>query len=913
METRNDLPSSRRTFLKTSAALVGTFPLAGSVLAKGFDEEIHDKGEAEPVKVTWLTKSMITYAAATCGVLWPRGKVNSKMFFEARDSKGGNVALQSWPLAFWPDGSLKWTGHAVTSQGEDLFITPVKKESVVKGISIAESADHIVVDTGKIKCTIAKKGTVPITSILRGSTVIAKDGRLVMLLQDQPDTEESKALTRKTLTGVTTTCMVEQNGPLRSVIKIMGNHKSEEGLTLIPFTVRLYFTFDSDAVRVMHTLIYDGDADKHFIKGIGISFDVPMRDKLYNRHVRFGNSEYEGVFAEAVQGLTGLRRDPGEAVRNAQRQGKAVPPENEFGPGVVNRLQYIPVFGDYTLTQMNDQSFSIRKRTQSGFSWLTSASGRRASGLGYIGTPNGGVALGVRNFWQSYPSQLDIRRAATETASITAWLWAPDSPAMDMRFYHDGMGQDTFPEQREGLEITYEDYEPGFGTAEGVARTSELLIWCLDKTPDNKSFLEMTSALQNPPLLMCDLKYLAAQKPFGGNWSLADRTSPARAKIEDQLDRYFDYYKSQIDTHHWYGFWNYGDFMHSYDADRHVWKYDVGGFAWDNSELSTDLWLWYYFLHTGKVDVFRVAEAMTRHTGEVDVHHTGKFAPLGSRHNVLHWGCSAKQLRISTAANRRIYYYLTGDERVGDLLDEQVEAAARLKELVPGRKLPGGGVPSGAASPDLLSVSFGTDWGAIAAAWLTRWERTNDPSIKQRLLNSMQSIGEQPQGFFTGSSWLDLKTGKFTISTDKSAGASHLSAVFGLTEICEELVSLTDVPKFTEAWIEYCRLYNGSPEEQQKELGQSLNKLNLQQGHSRLTAFAAYHQKDVTLAKRAWTEFYAGKAGLTIDNSKIKTITGPDVLAPVQEDRSVSTNAVAQWGLAAIQCLAFVGDQLPNE
>jgi hypothetical protein len=55
--------------------------------------------------------------------------------------------------------------------------------------------------------------------------------------------------------------------------------------------------------------------------------------------------------------------------------------------------------------------------------------------------------------------------------------------------------------------------------------------------------------------------------------------------------------------------------------------------------------------------VFRFAEAMTRHTGEVDVHHFGRFAPLGSRHNVLHWGCSAKQLRISTAANRRYYYY----------------------------------------------------------------------------------------------------------------------------------------------------------------------------------------------------------------------------------------------------------------
>ena len=29
------------------------------------------------------------------------------------DFKLGNHAMQSWPLAYWPDGSLKWTAHAL--------------------------------------------------------------------------------------------------------------------------------------------------------------------------------------------------------------------------------------------------------------------------------------------------------------------------------------------------------------------------------------------------------------------------------------------------------------------------------------------------------------------------------------------------------------------------------------------------------------------------------------------------------------------------------------------------------------------------------------------------------------------------------------------------------------------------------
>jgi hypothetical protein len=212
----------------------------------------------------------------------------------------------------------------------------------------------------------------------------------------------------------------------------------------------------------------------------------------------------------------------------------------------------------------------------------------------------------------------------------------------------------------------------------------------------------------------------------------------------------------------------------------------------------------------------------------------------------------------------------------------------------------------------MVSVSFGTDWGAVAAAWLTRWERTEDPVIKQKLLSSMQTIGAQPQGFFTGSGWLDLSNGKFKLAEDNAISVSHLSAVFGLTEVCEELVSLVDVPEFTKAWVQYCRLYNATPEEQEKALGRRPGGLNLQQGHSRLTAYAGSYLKDEGLKKRAWSEFYAGRAGIEMGKGTNRVITGPDVLTPRDEDSSVSTNAVAQWGLAAMQCLAFAGDHIQN-
>jgi hypothetical protein len=169
------------------------------------------------------------------------------------------------------------------------------------------------------------------------------------------------------------------------------------------------------------------------------------------------------------------------------------------------------------------------------------------------------------------------------------WVWAPDAPAMDLRFYHDGLGQDTHEEQLEGLNITYEDYEPGFGTPLGVARTSEMTLSMVQSTPSRERFAQLADTLRTPAVMVATPQTLYEAGVFGGTFSPPLRSTRQRTRIEEQLDWLFDFYRRQQDQHSWYGFWNYGDVMHTYDADRHTWRYDIGGYAWDNSELSTDI------------------------------------------------------------------------------------------------------------------------------------------------------------------------------------------------------------------------------------------------------------------------------------------------------------------------------------
>jgi hypothetical protein len=125
-------------------------------------------------------------------------------------------------------------------------------------------------------------------------------------------------------------------------------------------------------------------------------------------------------------------------------------------------------------------------------------------------------------------------------------------------------------------------------------------------------------------------------------------------------------------------------------------------------------------------------------------------------------------------------------------------------------------------------------------------------------------------------------------------------------------LQLLDVPEYERTWLQYCELYNAGPEAQKQALGEPLKKLNLGQAHSRVTAYAAWKTKDPQLAARAWSEFYGASAGLKLLQQPfpVTHVKGPDVLHPIDES-PVSTNAVDQWSLAAIEDLALVGDQMP--
>ena len=549
---------------------------------------------AADLSVQWLDGAPpAVNVGVSFGVPFKQGAWQRSDVLAAQASQGQPVPAQTWPLAIWPDGSIKWLGVAVSggpALGGPVRLT--KGAGAVPAVALTATQDSsgVTVDTGVIQCRLAARGAAFIETLKIAGREVARGGRLIALTEDRREDASGTTVRQEHFESEISSVTLEQAGPVRAVVKIEGLHRAlRGGRGWLPFTVRLYFSAGVEAVRMVHTFIFDGDQEKDFIRGLGVRFTVPLREEVQNRQVRFAG-EGEGLWSEPVQPAVGRQgrfaaKTDGSDIYPDQLAGKRVPNLDQFDDRSARLLQQWAVWDSFRLVQPNADGFTIEKRTNAASAWIPAGAGQRASGLVFVGDVSGGLAVSLKNFWQSYPAALEVQHASKAAAELTVWLWTPAAPSMDLRHY------DT---QAHGLEAVYEDVQPGFSTATGVARTSELTLFPSAAIPAKTETIAQAAVGRAPPVLVCPPAVLQQARAFGV-WSLPDRSTPFKKSIEDGLDETLAYYLKAVEQHRWYGFWDFGDFMHSYDADRHVWRYDLGGMAWDNSELGTDMWLWYSF------------------------------------------------------------------------------------------------------------------------------------------------------------------------------------------------------------------------------------------------------------------------------------------------------------------------------
>ena len=696
--------------------------------------------------------------AVTFGVPFDQGEINGRNnAFMLKTDKGENINFETRTLASWPDGSCKWQAFtAVIPQDVDSCVLSVDfdySQRRPQARRLRSQRHPHQNKVGKGICDV--EGIIPPFSV----TLNHKTSPI-----------------RKHI--------IERQGYICTVHKYTGDN----------YIIRAYTYRGSRQVKFVHTLLVDSTLNKEGLNELSIHFKVPMHGEAYERYVQFDDRT-----PMSVQPL--IARRPIDMERK--------------DPNTLHALRHIAKWDGFRLSQLSPNGYSIRKRATSLNPWIGTIEGTRSNGRVEIGDSTSATVFRLKDFWQSYPSTLQVDNARGDSATVTVSLYSPEAEAYSFAHY------DTIAHS---LESSYEDVQPGMSTAWGIARTSTLYI---NPDSDEESILLPTPA------------YLHRKRAFG-IWSLPVRENRRDSLVEGTLDGIMDFYEREIERNGWYGFFNYGDVMHGYDASRDQWRYDVGGYAWDNTELASPSMFWYQFLRTADRRIWRMAEAMTRHCSEVDTYHAGPHAGLGSRHNVVHWGCGAKESRISEAWWNRFMYYLTADERLGDIMHEVADADTLLYTLDPMRLAqPREKYPCSAPA----RLRIGPDWVGYASNWLTEWERTGNLKYRDKLLAGMNSIVSLPNHFFQGPMALGYDPSTGIISTDMpdEQTTNHLMPIMGGFELINELQLSIDNPQFFYLW----RIHNSQYKEKAFEIKR--NKFRI----PRLQAYAAW-QGNAPTAKAAW-------------------------------------------------------------
>ena len=696
--------------------------------------------------------------AVTFGVPFDQGEINGRNnAFMLKTDKGESINFETRTLASWPDGSCKWQAFtAVIPQDVDSCVLSVDfdySQRRPQARRLRSQRHPHQNKVGKGICDV--EGIIPPFSV----TLNHKTSPI-----------------RKHI--------IERQGYISTVHKYTGDN----------FIIRAYTYRGSRQVTFVHTLLVDSTLNKEGLNELSIHFKVPMHGEAYERYVQFDDRT-----PMSVQPL--IARRPIDMERK--------------DPNTLHALRHIAKWDGFRLSQLSPNGYSIRKRATSLNPWIGTIEGTRSNGRMEIGDSTSATVFRLKDFWQSYPSTLQVDNARGDSATVTVSLYSPEAEAYSFAHY------DTIAHS---LESSYEDVQPGMSIAWGIARTSTLYI---NPDSDEESILLPTPA------------YLHRKRAFG-IWSLPVRENSRDSLVEGTLDGIMDFYEREIERNGWYGFFNYGDVMHGYDASRDQWRYDVGGYAWDNAELASPSMCWYQFLRTADRRIWRMAEAMTRHCSEVDTYHAGPHAGLGSRHNVVHWGCGAKESRISEAWWNRFMYYLTADERLGDIMHEVADADTLLYTLDPMRLAqPREKYPCSAPA----RLRIGPDWVGYASNWLTEWERTGNLKYRDKLLAGMNSIVSLPNHFFQGPMALGYDPSTGIISTDMpdEQTTNHLMPIMGGFELINELQLSMDNPQFFYLW----RIHNSQYKEKVFEIKR--NKFRI----PRLQAYAAW-QGNAPTAKAAW-------------------------------------------------------------
>lgn len=595
------------------------------------------------------------------------------------------VPLQATPLAYWPDGSVKWLhmvfpleldggdGPEEESLSDKVlpFEVSLRDEERISYVldygaresspeveakvtvqDLLESDEGVVrIDTGPLVMEIGP-GQDWIRQVrIGGESILGEEAGRPQAFLDYLRTEETYRSGSTHPAGAMDSgalqiesIEVEEEGPLRAVVRLEGMTDGQEPARLI---VRLKFYADRSHVGLFHTVEFlHADPRDTFVQGMGLSLPLQL--------------------------------GPGTEVITAGGESGPV----EVGASASSGLHQLST-RDYRIVKSGPNGPETVEAQYRSRGWLD------------VTGEKGGVSVLMRNMWQEAPKAITYD---AETGLLTAWLWPESAPLMDVRRYSN------FPHRAQGESVggdnlwVYNVFYPAEPFV-GIARTHELTLYFHGPEPDLAGIDSLAADLQSPSLVYAGFEQY---RDSGITLKLPDYDQ--FPKITRSMDDYIDFWLFHQRLWNWQGFWDFGDIQHYFrggygdfiepvllkelwnmpEAERpnrlprgdfvrdyrpqQDWAFDNGRWGWTNTEGLPGLYFQNEYFRTGRRDVFFAAEGLARHSRDVVTRHAGRWFGSGTRHGVQHWSCGGHQERQTVFSEYRFHYYLTGEGRSRDVM-----------------------------------------------------------------------------------------------------------------------------------------------------------------------------------------------------------------------------------------------------
>jgi len=541
----------------------------------------------------------------TTGLPFPRGALGDDAHLRLLDADGRELPLQTEVTARWQDGSVQWVLldflATVPAQSRAQFAveygSAVERTVRPEGITIERAGDALIVDTGVVEAIINPESSERVLATLDeglGDRLTVNLPVAAICVVDEAGFGSM---------GDTMAVEIEREGPLAVVVKVSGPHENQDGETLFRYVSRYHFTAGSGLVRLQHTV---------------------------------ENDQVDQTLTRIDQYMIGLRVFPGEDATVTVEGG-------EDGP-----VSFAARDGHCVLNQDLDNHWSL---TCPG----VEREGERGPAAIDVSDEARGLWVGLRHFWQKWPSEL---------------VWHYEAKGLGINLLPE-FDDDRYAEPGDAIEsdrLYYHVRDGGYRLHWGMSFTRE--IW-LGFHEGNAWPDAWAQQLREPLIAVAEPEWYCASGAFGEQ---LPRTEGLFPEYEEMVGRIFDLLMQRRENNRSYGFLNFGDWW----GER--------GFNWGNMEYDTPHAQMVQFIRTGERKFFDEACNSATHNRDVDyIHHAPNPGDVGKTraHRMFHTGgyeprMTKEQMGLAYANDGGItgplsghqwnrgkfdHYFMTGEER----------------------------------------------------------------------------------------------------------------------------------------------------------------------------------------------------------------------------------------------------------